>query len=138
VSEEILVKVKKSYLAKSSKDTPSIKIVLDAPNETLYFDAWLTDGTIKQTIKVMRDVLGWKGTNLSDINGTDTLVGVECCAVIEEEEYNGKSQRKVKFLNSLGGGSSIAPDKVDEMQTFFNTALSKYENAKPVDVDLPF
>jgi hypothetical protein len=151
MTEEKVI-VKKHYLAKSSKGTPSIKIQAESCDigETLYYDCWLTDATYKQTIKTLREALGWNGNNLNDLDGTGILVGKECIAVTEEEEYEGKTHKKIKFLNSLGGiASDLSIDEKEEIQNGFDKALEKYDNTEfpkeknkepitPNQDDLPF
>jgi len=98
------------------KKTPSVKIKLltdfnvatkESIQQTLYYDAWLTDAAFDKTMEVLRDVLGWTGDNLDDLNGTSKYVGKKAWAVVVEEEYKGKMQSKVSFLNPVGGNAAL-------------------------------
>ena len=151
MSEELLVEVRKHYLAKSKNGTPSIKFQVIScadPEDKLYFDCWLTDGAYKQTIKTLRETFGWDGNCLSDLNGTSLFIGTKAVAVIDYENYNGQEIRKIKFLNAVGGKSTLGQDEVEELNNQFLSAVRKYDGvevpeeqeptAKASDDDLPF
>lgn len=122
-----LVAVNEHWLAESeTKKTPSVKFKLDVlenvgrkekADGTLYYDAWLTDKTFDNTMKVLTETLGWNGADLSDLNNSSVLVGAQAWAVVEEEPYqdsngNQKIASKVKWLNPVGGGQTI--EKMEE------------------------
>lgn len=60
---------------------------------------YFTDDTTQRTIESLRH-LGWKGNNLSVLDGIDqNVVSIE----INHEEYNGEQQAKVRWINAPGG-----------------------------------
>jgi hypothetical protein len=106
------VTVSKTALAYSSKNkTPSIKILLvvDSPvaepenkiNQFISYDLWITQGTIINTKNCLKYVFGFDGDDISVFNNPDQFSGTKATAVIEMEEYEGKSRPRVRFLNAL-------------------------------------
>lgn len=107
--------------SKNSK-TPSVAVGLRTiPQEgespmTLYANLWLTDAAFEATVKTLREVLGWKGSDLTELN-EPILKGIEVTAVCEWTEYEGKGRYEVRFLNSPGGGGGVR--KLDETAAKF-------------------
>jgi hypothetical protein len=65
-------------------------------------------------INGLKDSLGWDGLSLVTLNESDWS-GVEVQLVIQEEEYQGKKNMKVKFINPrdyVGGGGVEKSDLV--------------------------
>lgn len=127
---EIVGTVDKHYLAKSKeKQTPSVKFVIksDVDDEKFFFDLWLTDAAFQNTMKVLKEVIGWTGTNFDDLNGTGKFAGVKVSMVIEDGEYQGKPQSKVKFINKIGGQASAAfsADEIMNLNKKINEELPK-------------
>jgi len=101
------------------KKTPSVKFKMTPVKNvvtgeeiqpfTLYFDAWLTEKSIENSLKTLSQCFGWNGSDLSDFNGTGRFVGFKVWAVCEEEEYENELRTKVRFMNPLGGGGSTKP-----------------------------
>jgi hypothetical protein len=89
---------------KGANKTPCVTVALKITEgtfegEKVYSDLWLTEKPFDRSIESLRN-LGWKGDDLRDLS----TVNGECEVVLEEEEYNGKVQTKVKWINALGGG----------------------------------
>jgi hypothetical protein len=92
------------------KKTPSVKFQLKvcfniatpniAEGGVLYADLWLTDAAFENTMKTLSETFGWNGEDISELNNGELLFGIECNAVVEIEEYDGKLRPKVKFLNN--------------------------------------
>ena len=94
--------------------------------------------------------IGWdpdkNGWRLNEINGTDVLVGKQATVVLEDEEYNGKSVRKIRWINDLNGGGParvMSPEDtsrfVASLQQRAGSAAAPFHDPKPVsDVDVPF
>lgn len=104
----------KSHVLKEVGDnaTPAINIALDLIKNvqtdepvtgTVYASLWLTDAALEFSMRTMTEALGWTGTDLSEINGTGMFAGKEVWVVLEEQEYEGKTQTKVKYVNKVGG-----------------------------------
>lgn len=98
-------------LAKANTGSTSIKFKLhltenmltgELADDTLYYDAWLTDKALEGTFLTLTEALGWGGVDpVADFNGTEKFVGVEVSVVVGEESYNDKVQTKVKFMNNI-------------------------------------
>jgi hypothetical protein len=60
---------------------------------------YFTDKTVDRTLDSLR-ICGWRGDDLSDLTGvTDNEVKL----VVETEEYEGKLQARVRWINAAGG-----------------------------------
>lgn len=133
------------------KRTPCVAITLETveniqtkepATQTVYAKLWLTDGALDYTMKTLTEVLGWNGDDLSDLNGTQKFVGKEVWAVLVEEEYNGKIQTKVKFLNKIGGVAKkpMEADVAKSLAERLKGKVLSYRQKNPVEVEdgLPF
>jgi hypothetical protein len=90
-------------IGKASTGTHQIAIefeFLDVTGGITYYGP-LTDAAFEYTMKAVRTA-GFQGDDLSNLT---SLTGEtpEVVLVIEDDEYKGKTTRKVKFINSAGG-----------------------------------
>lgn len=68
--------------------------------ETIAAYLYLSDAAFDRSIEALRHC-GWKGDDLSDLS----TVGSQDCEIdVADEEYNGETKRKVKWINGLGRG----------------------------------
>ena len=95
-----------STLATSKeRGTPSIKckFKLDG-GEYIYHDLWLSEKAFDRTMDTLRGVFGWFGDNVVDFfKRHELLNNVEVELVIDDEDYQGKTYKKVKYVNPIGG-----------------------------------
>jgi hypothetical protein len=71
------------------------------------------DGTINETTyKALREALGWDGTGYQSLNDGD-YSQVECQVRLGYEEYQGRQQLKVQFINPIDYDPSFGVDKGD-------------------------
>lgn len=103
----------------SNNDKPQVAILFKVvdPNGTEFtgeeIAAYLSlaEGAFEITIKALR-ACGWQGENISDLS---TVGSEDCEIVVGEEEYQGKVQTKVRWVNRLGGALQLkremAPDE---------------------------
>jgi hypothetical protein len=140
-------------LAESKENgTPSVKIHfellynLDSPevetHKSIYHDLWLSEKAFNRSMDVLVDVLGWKGSNLSELNDSpDLLADSECVLVTNLEEYNGKTRIKVKFVNSIQ--KKLDSSKAKTLSEKLASKVAIYKSRKPesrepgVDFDEP-
>jgi hypothetical protein len=99
--------------------TPSVKVrfgVSDgvAKPYQLYHDLWLSEKAFDRTMDTLRGVLGWFGCDLNDLYESETLAGIEVDLAVEDEEFNGKMYKKVKFINPAGHVPKDAVTGVDQ------------------------
>lgn len=91
-------------LGKTSGGSPQVAVELeilsgpDAGHSITWF-GYFTEKTQQRTIESLRH-LGWKGDDLSALDGIDAN---EVSIEIHHEEYNGEQQAKVKWINASGG-----------------------------------
>lgn len=88
---------------------------LDEPGGITYYGA-LTDAAFEYTMKAIRTA-GFTGddlANLSSLSGETP----EVILVIDEEEYEGKLRKKVKFINSMGGLAMKDSLQGDDLASF--------------------
>lgn len=62
---------------------------------------WLSDKAVERTVKTLRE-LGFDGQTLIDLNLPDTMAGLQCEITTKVEEYNGKAEERVAFVNKPG------------------------------------
>jgi hypothetical protein len=92
-----------------SNGTPSLKFKLFVAevNDHAYFDAWLTDRALENTVNNLNEVFSFNGDFL-DLN---QFKGKDCQIKIVTEEYEGKAVAKVAYLNPVGGRKPAAMDE---------------------------
>ena len=81
------------------------------------FSKNLGNGTktpFQRTVETMR-TCGWEGDDFSNLTGLDAN---EVSLVIEHEEYQGRTQVKVKWVNALGGIALKAPMTPEAAKAF--------------------
>lgn len=73
--------------------------------ETVTWFGYFSDAATDRTLESLRH-LGWQGDDLFDLTGID---GNEVSIVLEEDDYNGKTSIKVKWINEIRGLTLKAP-----------------------------
>ena len=134
--------VSTALAAVGEKKTPSVKVKfetefaihdIETPAiQTVYADLWLTEKCWERSMDNL-SILGWNGTDLNDLNGTDLLVGQKAWLVLDEEEYNGETRTKVKFINAIGGGGikAMEADEAKALAASLKGKMLKYRQNKP-------
>lgn len=94
------------WFDETSKGSKYIKIpceVVEGPHagKRIVYLGYLTEKAYESTERTLAEVFGdkWTWTKIP-------FDGMECIIVAEEEEYNGKTQIKAKYLNSINGVQS--------------------------------
>jgi hypothetical protein len=75
---------------------------------------YFTEGTAERTIESLR-YMGWTGNDITDIQGLDAN---EVQLVIKHEEYEGKPQAKVAWVNRLAQVYMGQPMSADKKKAF--------------------
>lgn len=99
--------------------TPSVEIQVRTTHDvqtgevyetTMTGNLWLTDNATERSMETLSHVFGWSGRSLQDLNAP-CLCGIECEIVVEDELYNGRTVRKIKYFNrpGEGGGRNLTP-----------------------------
>lgn len=107
---------------KDGKEQVAVTFALVVPagapppeHSTVTWFGYFTEKTWARTIESLQHC-GWKSDDLSDLSGLDAN---EVELVIDEEEYDGKTQTKVRWVNKAGGGFQLkAPLAVDRAKGF--------------------
>ena len=79
---------------------------------TIVWFGFFTEATAERTVQALR-TCGWDGDDLSDLRGLDRN---EVVLVIEHDEYNGKVQVRVKWVNRSGAGRIELKRKMTDAQ----------------------
>lgn len=106
------------------------------------WNGYLTSKAYENTEKVLEDVFGtnWTWTNIP-------FAGKQVVIVTEEEEYNGKTQIKARYLNSLDGPKRNGDDALHLSESIAKDLPSRSPSkpskpapqlAKEDDDDIPF
>lgn len=82
--------------------------------ETITWYGSFSEQAAERTLESLR-LLGWQGDDLFDLSGIGSK---EVKAVLDEDEYEGKIQLKVKWINGPGGLALKAPMNEGEARAF--------------------
>ena len=99
------------------KGTPAVAVEFVFSDESLgsiRWDGWLSDAAFDRTIESLRHC-GWTGDDLSDLDGLDAN---EVELVVEDDDYNGKTYSKVKWVNRAGSLAHKSPLTGDKAKFF--------------------
>jgi len=80
-------------------------IVLDfktADGQTIQTTLWLSPSAYERSLKVLDEVFGFDGDFNALAKGRP-FPGLKCIIVCEEEDYKGRPQIRVKWINPRGG-----------------------------------
>lgn len=135
-------RVKSADFGFTSKGTEQVQVVFDIldpdyDGQTVIWWGYFSEKTAERTMQSLR-YCGWKGddvTNLTGINDNEVEI------VVEHNEYNGKTNARVAWVNRIGsGGMSIkTPMPEDKRKAFakkmkalaVKTAKEKAEKPAP-------
>jgi hypothetical protein len=92
------------------KGTPAFTVTFQTQDETpriLYADLWLTDAAFERSLKVLREVFGWRGSNMEELNTpifADQVLSLSCRQVqYQTGAGDWKQKEEVAFINKPGG-----------------------------------
>lgn len=114
-------------LAESGQGTPEVAVAFqfsdpDLGNKSITWHGYLSDKTYQRTVESLR-ICGWTGDDLSDLAGLDAN---EVELVVENEEYEGEVNPKVRWVNRIGGGLAVkAPMTPEKAKTFAASMRTK-------------
>lgn len=113
----------------SQKKTPQVAIefrLMDGPDQgsKIIHYAAVTEGRLKYTVEELR-TCGWTGDDLEDLSTVKAGTPVEL--VLAEEEYNGRVNTKVRFINAPGRKPPSAPAGIGAEWRAKIAALAKPE-----------
>jgi hypothetical protein len=96
-------------LTSSGKEQIAIQFeFLDPAGERLTWYGFFTDAAFDRTIESLR-ACGWTGSSLDEFAGEKLPAGVDHQVelVVQHEEYQGKTQVRIAFVNSIGAGLAL-------------------------------
>ena len=82
--------------------------------QTITWRGYFTEKTAERTIESLR-YMGWQGDDITNVDGLDAN---EVQLVIKHEEYQGKTQVKVAWVNRLSGVFVGTPMDASRKQAF--------------------
>jgi hypothetical protein len=120
--EAVAFKPASGWLNKSKeKGTPYIQVGLRVVNDVAdegkiaFWNGYLTDAAIERTVDILVECFNFDGDINKLIHGETTFADLPCQFTTEIEEYKGKGQLKVKWLNPHGyvfQGAMLGDDDV--------------------------
>lgn len=131
-----LVHVKSHVLAKTSTGKEQLAVTFEDENgDLITWYGYFTDQAIQRTTESLK-ILGWKPEEhdyrVASLHGTDLLVGAEAEIVVENEEYDGKTRPKVRWVNSPGSAGGVREILTDEEAGSFSQRMrAAFVTAKP-------
>ncbi len=93
---------------KDGKEQVGVELLVlddDFQGERITWFGYFTEASSERTLESLR-LLGWKGDDLFDLQGIDEN---QVSIVVVEDEYQGKTQIKVRWINAPGGMAMKAP-----------------------------
>jgi hypothetical protein len=99
-------------LTKGGKEQAAIAFAIidgEHAGESVTWFGYFTDATAERTIESLR-TCGWIGDDLSDLTG---ILDNEVQIVIEHEDYEGKTQVRVKWVNRSGSGGLALKERLE-------------------------
>lgn len=99
-------------LTKGGKEQAAIAFAIidgDHAGESVTWFGYFTEATADRTIEALRHC-GWAGDDLSDLSG---ILDNEVQIVIEHEDYEGKTQVRVKWVNKSGSGGLALKERLE-------------------------
>ncbi len=124
----------------TGKERVAVQLELTDPSvlgRRLTWYGYFTEGSLPHTVKALR-ALGWQGADLSVLDGLDRN---DVSIVVEHEDYEGKTQVRVKWINEPGSLGVKTPLQGDEAKSFaarmkanilaLEQGQAKPNNAKP-------
>ncbi len=92
--------------------TPAIVlplVVIGGPcdNQRIEWKGWLTDGALSSTVKSLHEAFNFDGDFGALVRDPEGFTGFDCDITTEMEDYKGKPQCKVKWLNKFHEGMAI-------------------------------
>jgi len=89
-----------------------------------YFgNLFLTFKTMEKTLKVLRDVFGWEGKEISDFNDPHLLKGKVCDIVTEHDEEFGND--KIVFFNKVYAMDKLKDEELSSLVSDVQPMLDK-------------
>jgi hypothetical protein len=138
--------------AKTGNEELSVDMTIksgECAGQSITARLYFTEKTFDRSIESMR-YMGWKGDDLSNIQGLDSN-DVEI--VVEHEEYEGQTRARVKWINRIGGAAAAKPLEASKAKSFAERmkarvaradqersakAAANGEFTKPDTSDVPF
>lgn len=116
------------------KKTPFIRIPLLITEGTqkgreIVWKGYITRDAIAGTVKRLAKAFGWDGdlnklTFGHDDEDDNVFLNKPCQVVVEEEEYEGKTYFRAKWINALDNDAGLSKDRVSDLISSLNS-LSK-------------
>lgn len=116
------------------KKTPFIRIPLlitDGPQKgrEIVWKGYITQGAVAGTVKRLAKAFGWDGdlnklTHGHDDEDDNVFLNKACQVVVEEEEYEGKTYFRARWLNAIENDAGLPKDRVADLISSLNS-LSK-------------
>lgn len=133
-----LAKAKSWGLGESSTGKPQISVEFDiltdgADLQSIVWRSYFTEDTWQRTVESLRHC-GWEGSDVSSVTGLDAN---EVELVIEDEEYNGKTFPKVRWVNKPGGLAIKAPLTGDKLKAFSAVMQERIKSMGPAPKSRP-
>ena len=97
-------------LTGTGKDQLAIGFRCGDGEEITYYQMFDSDGQLKFAERVLQ-TLGWDpmahGWSVELLHDSPALIGREVSLVIEDDEWNGKPVRRIKYVNESGSGLGL-------------------------------
>lgn len=124
------------------KGTPSLQLQcrtkynIEDPNTpaefTVFAQLWLTYAAMKNTLKTLKRCFNWEPGDTSELD-QQLFRGTEVDLVLEEEEYEGETKTKVKFVNKPRVLEHLEPAEVQALADEVNGLMKQVQQEQAKD-----
>lgn len=124
----------------SGKDQLCIMFQCEDGELAPYYQLFESDQNLEFFEKVMK-TLGWDpnahGWRVEELHQSEEILGREASLLIEEDEYNGKKRRRVKYVNDPKGGTGLKEVMSPQDVATFGARLRARVTGQAVPVQRP-
>lgn len=126
-----------SYTSKGNEQVVVKFVIIGGLGDgrTLPWYGFFSEACFDRTIQALR-YCGWKGDDVSDLSGLDAN---EVEIVVEHKEYNGERHASIRWVNQVGGGAGMPPDKAKAFAESIKRRIAGMTPAEPEPTEeMPF
>ena len=131
-----IAKIVGTKIGTTSKGDPQVEVRFENDDgEHISYFGYFSSKALPFTLKTLK-TCGWDaaehGMDVTSLHGSTALVGKQVEVVVEDNEYNGKVNQKVAWVNSLG----LTLDEVKAIGEKLKGAISREVSADGGEPDL--
>jgi hypothetical protein len=112
------------WIGTTTKGTDFIRLPLliddpasDQHGREIVWQGWLTEKATRRTVQTLDAAFGKNWTIAALESGISSFAGQLCKITVEEEDYNGETRYKIKWLNPIAGDEPLSQERVKKLDS---------------------